>query len=62
MSEYPASPAPGTVIPEADWHLMFDAVKSRLSTVVCSPASAAVAVAECVAALDWLQKQLPRSE
>ncbi len=50
-------------IPEADWHLLFDAVKSRLSaSVISTPATAAVIVAECVEALNWLQRQLPRAE
>ncbi|MBT9493093.1 MAG: hypothetical protein IV107_12290 [Paucibacter sp.] len=47
-------------MPEEDWQLMFDAVKSRLSTLLATPATAAVALAECVEALDRLQKQLPR--
>ena len=56
MPEHPASMA----IPEADWHLLFDAVKSRLSAAFSKPATAATTVAECVEALDWLQRQLPR--
>lgn len=64
----PKSPTPRVMpehptIPEADWHLLFDAVKYRLSaTVFSTPATAVVAVAECVEALDWLQRQLPRAE
>jgi hypothetical protein len=60
MPKLPASPAPGMAIPEDDWHLMFDAVKSRLSAAFSQPDTAAATVSECVEALAWLQAQLPR--
>jgi hypothetical protein len=48
----------GGVLSEDEWHLLFNAVKSRLRTVVDNPATAATVIPECLEALDWLQHEL----
>jgi hypothetical protein len=45
-------------LPEADWHLLFNAVKFRLKTAASRPDTVAVVVPECIEALEWLQDRL----
>jgi hypothetical protein len=46
---------PTTPLSEADWHLLLNAVKSRLRSVPANPATAEQVVGDCLEAIESLQ-------